>query len=69
MIDCGVGNGLNAVGLAMMGAKVTGIDRSEKMLERTRERAKKEGVEISVAKAKAQEYKTSKKFDTFYLCM
>lgn len=46
ILDVGCGTGNFSIKLAEMGCKVTGIDKSEKMLEKARQKAKDRGLDI-----------------------
>jgi 2-polyprenyl-3-methyl-5-hydroxy-6-metoxy-1,4-benzoquinol methylase len=46
VIDVGTGTGRGAIALARRGARVTGVDASEQMLEVARRRTQEEGLEI-----------------------
>ncbi len=48
VLDYGCGNGIHAIPIAKMGARVVGIDLSEKSLEIARARAKEDGLEDKV---------------------
>ena len=63
ILEIGCGTGRHSVALAKKGFKVTGIDISQQMLNQASERAKKEGVEISLVHSPAQSYEPTGKFD------
>ena len=46
LLDVGCGTGTLAIGAARQGAKVTGVDRSRRMLDLAREKARREGLEV-----------------------
>jgi ubiquinone/menaquinone biosynthesis C-methylase UbiE len=51
--DVGAGAGLAAVALALRGFKVLAVDSTERMLDLTRERATRSGVDVEVCRADA----------------
>jgi ubiquinone/menaquinone biosynthesis C-methylase UbiE len=63
ILDIGCGTGRHAVGLAMRGYKVTGIDMSSGMLDEARKAANKANVQVELIHADASEYKPQNKYD------
>lgn len=62
-LDLGCGEGLNAVGLAKLGAEVTAVDRQVAMIERTRKLANKEKAIIITEVNKIQDFQSDTKYD------
>lgn len=62
ILDYGCGNGIHSIHLAKMGARVYGIDLSEKSLEIARERAKREGVKVEFILMDCENLKFPKNF-------
>ncbi|KYC46009.1 MAG: tRNA (uracil(54)-C(5))-methyltransferase [Candidatus Methanofastidiosum methylothiophilum] len=63
ILDIGCGTGRHSIELAKRGYKVTGIDLSECMLERAKEKAKESNVKVDFIKADARELKFENQFD------
>ena len=64
VLDVGCGTGRHSLELARRGYNVTGIDISEKMLDRGREIAEKENLDIEFIKANAVDFKLKKRYDS-----
>lgn len=60
-IACGTGN--HAIALSKMGYDLTGIDASKYMVERARQKAEKNSLDIKYCKNKMENFKLSEKFD------
>lgn len=60
-MDCGTGR--QAIELAKRGYSVTGVDLSEAMLKRAREKARAAGVEVNFIKADARALPFHNEFD------
>lgn len=69
VIDLGCGPGLYANRLARSGAKVLGIDFSERSIEYARAEAHREGIEVDYAVADYLAYETDQRFDLATLIM
>jgi len=63
IIDIGCGTGRHAIELAKRGYSMTGIDLSESLLEKAREKAKQNGVRIDFLKHDARNLPFDKQFD------
>jgi ubiquinone/menaquinone biosynthesis C-methylase UbiE len=63
ILDIGCGTGRHSVELAKRGYTVTGIDLSEPMLEKAREKAKNAGVNVRLIKSDAREFSFFREFD------
>ena len=64
VLDIGCGTGRHSLELARRGFNVTGIDISEKMLDRASEIAEKENLEIEFIKGNAVDFKLKKRYDS-----
>jgi SAM-dependent methyltransferase len=67
--DFGCGPGLYTIRFARTGAKVTGIDFSERSVRYAKEVAAKEGLEINYVRRNYLEYETDKRFDLITMIM
>jgi len=63
ILDIGCGTGRHSIVLSKRGYKVTGIDLSSNMLDRAREKAQKEGVEINFQVCDARNLPFNSEFD------
>lgn len=63
VLDLCCGPGVFATPLAAAGHRVTGVDRSEDLLERARDRAAGSGVEIDYVSADVRDYRPDRPFD------
>lgn len=63
IIDIGCGTGRHTIELSKRGYSMTGIDLSESLLERAREKAKQNGLKINFLKHDARNLPFNKKFD------
>lgn len=63
ILDMGCGVGRHSIEFAKRGYCVTGIDISQKMLEKAKEWAQKEGVEVELIKADAARFECNEGFD------
>lgn len=63
IIDIGCGTGRHSIELSKRGYSMTGIDLSESLLEKAREKAKKNGVQIDFLKHDARSLPYNKQFD------
>ncbi|TAJ12269.1 class I SAM-dependent methyltransferase [Marinilabiliaceae bacterium JC017] len=63
VLDVGCGTGRHAIELARRGYAVTGIDLSENMLQKAREKAVKANVEVTFIQADARSFVSSEKYD------
>jgi 2-polyprenyl-3-methyl-5-hydroxy-6-metoxy-1,4-benzoquinol methylase len=63
ILDLGCGTGRYAVPLAKKGAIVTGVDFSQEMLKKAKERAKQTEVNLELIQADIIKYSSNKKFD------
>ncbi len=63
IIDIGCGTGRHSIELASRGYSVAGIDLSESMLDRAREKAEKKGVKVSFLKHDARDLPFREEFD------
>ncbi|HPR31652.1 MAG TPA: class I SAM-dependent methyltransferase [Prolixibacteraceae bacterium] len=62
-LDLGCGTGRHSIELAKRGYTVTGIDLSENMLNRAKEKACEAGVKVSFIRADARDFHFSQSFD------
>ncbi len=67
IIDIGCGTGRHTIELSKRGYSMTGIDLSESLLERAREKAKQNGLQIDFLKHDARNLPFNKKFDVAIL--
>jgi 2-polyprenyl-3-methyl-5-hydroxy-6-metoxy-1,4-benzoquinol methylase len=63
ILDIGCGTGRHSIELAKRGYNVVGIDLSESMLKRAKEKAKNENVEVDFIQADARHLNFNNKFD------
>ncbi len=63
ILDVGCGTGRHAIELTRRGYQVTGIDLSESMLQKAREKAKKENLQIDFIKRDARDLPFQGEFD------
>ena len=63
VLDVGCGTGRHSIQLAKFGARMTGLDLSEGMLNKAREFAKKENVSIELIQCDAAEFQVHEQFD------
>jgi 2-polyprenyl-3-methyl-5-hydroxy-6-metoxy-1,4-benzoquinol methylase len=63
IIDIGCGTGRHSIELSKRGYSMTGIDLSESLLEKAREKAKQKGVQIDFFKHDARNLPFDKQFD------
>lgn len=63
VLDVGCGTGRHAIELARRGYAVTGIDLSENMLQKAREKAAKANVKVTFIQADARTFQRSEKYD------
>lgn len=63
ILDVGCGTGRHAVGLALAGYRVTGVDLSDGMLELARRRASEASVQIEWVRANAASFSRDSAFD------
>lgn len=63
LLDIGCGTGRHAVGLAKKGIRVTGVDISEKMLEKASKRASRAGVNVELICENAALFISEARFD------
>lgn len=63
ILDIGCGTGRHSIELAKRGYTVTGIDLSENMLQRAREKAAEAQVEVQFLQADARNFSFEEKFD------
>jgi 2-polyprenyl-3-methyl-5-hydroxy-6-metoxy-1,4-benzoquinol methylase len=63
IIDIGCGTGRHSIELSKRGYSMTGIDLSESLLEKAREKAKQKGVQIDFLKHDARSLPFDKQFD------
>ncbi|MFP4497089.1 MAG: class I SAM-dependent methyltransferase [Vulcanimicrobiota bacterium] len=63
VIDVGCGRGRHCVELAGRGYKVTGIDISEQMINKARQDAQEQNLDINYIVSDMREYETEEKFD------
>jgi SAM-dependent methyltransferase len=63
LLDVGCGTGRHAVRLAQAGMAVTGVDLSEEMLAKARQRAQAAGVEVTFEQANMAEYQPHSQYD------
>ncbi len=69
ILDIGCGTGRHSIELAKRGYQVTGIDLSESMLERAKEKAEESKVDVTFIKADARYLQFEKEFDlTLIIC-
>ncbi len=69
ILDIGCGTGRHAIELATRSYSVTGVDLSEAMLKKAREKALNKGLEIDFIKADARNLPFEKEFDlTIMIC-
>ncbi len=63
ILDIGCGTGRHSLELARRGYRVKGIDLSENMLEKAREKARKENLKVEFARADARYFDYPEQFD------
>ena len=63
ILDVGCGTGRHAIELTRRGYNITGVDLSESQLERAREKAMAEGLEIDFQKQDARDLSFEREFD------
>lgn len=63
ILDVGCGTGRHSIELAKRGHQVTGIDLSDNMLERARQKASESGVKVNYQQADARDFHFDEKFD------
>lgn len=62
-LDMGCGSGVDSVAMGKRGWNVTSIDFVENAVNMTKERARREGVELTVVQADMTKFKTTDKYD------
>jgi cyclopropane fatty-acyl-phospholipid synthase-like methyltransferase len=67
ILDIGCGTGRHAIELTKRGYKVTGVDLSESQLQRAREKAKENGVEVKFIREDARDLNFKNEFDLVML--
>ena len=67
ILDIGCGTGRHAIELTKRGYKVTGIDLSESQLQRAKEKAKENGVEVKFIREDARDLNFKNEFDLVML--
>jgi 2-polyprenyl-3-methyl-5-hydroxy-6-metoxy-1,4-benzoquinol methylase len=67
ILDIGCGTGRHAIELTKRGYKVTGVDLSESQLQRAREKAKENGVEVQFFQQDARSLNFKNEFDLVML--
>jgi SAM-dependent methyltransferase len=63
LLDVGCGTGRHTVGMAQAGFFVTGVDLSDAMLEKARQRAAEAGVKVSLHQSNIAEYQPRAQYD------
>ncbi|MFO7793568.1 MAG: METTL5 family protein [Candidatus Nanohaloarchaea archaeon] len=63
VIDLGTGNGIIAIGAALLGLKVTAVEIDRKALERAKENSEEFGVEIDFVEKDVTDFKSEEGFD------
>ena len=63
ILDIGCGTGRHAIELAKRGYSVVGIDLSESQLQKAREKAQREGVQVNFLQADARHFNFETSFD------
>lgn len=63
ILDLGCGEGINSVGLAKLGAKVSAIDERTTMIEKTQNLARKEEVKVVTKISRIQDFQSNLKYD------
>jgi 2-polyprenyl-3-methyl-5-hydroxy-6-metoxy-1,4-benzoquinol methylase len=63
ILDVGCGTGRHSIELSARGYKMTGIDLSESMLQKAKEKAKGRGIEMKFIRADARDLPFNKEFD------
>ncbi len=63
VIDLGTGNGIIAIGAALLGLDVTAVEIDRKALEKARENAEEFGVEIDFVEKDVTEFESEERFD------
>ncbi len=67
ILDIGCGTGRHSIELTKRGYKVTGVDLSESQLQRAREKAKENGVEVKFIREDARDLTFKNEFDLVML--
>jgi SAM-dependent methyltransferase len=63
VLDLGCGPGAHAIAIARKGHRVTGVDRSPRMLARARSEAKARGIDIELVEADMRRFRRPSSFD------